>query len=136
MTLIAKIDRQLQQQFKNISVSQNSYWEFKKTAARTELHGCARYPAMMVPQLQFEILKTLVDFAPDIKSVYEPFVGSGTAMSESMKFGLDFTGYDINPLAVLLCKAKRGPFKVHELRDKSEKLESFIKTDKKFTLET
>ncbi|MCJ2143209.1 RsmD family RNA methyltransferase [Methylobacterium sp. E-066] len=42
---------------------------------------------------------------PDCR-VVDPFVGSGTVMTEALLRGLDFTGVDINPLAVLVCEAK------------------------------
>jgi hypothetical protein len=45
-----------------------------------------------------------------IRRVYDPFAGSGTALTEAMMRGLDFKGQDINPLAVLLCQAKTIPF--------------------------
>lgn len=41
-----------------------------------------------------------------IKTVLDPFVGSGTTALESKYLGLDFWGSDLNPLAVLLSKTK------------------------------
>ena len=38
--------------------------------------------------------------------VVDPFVGSGTILTEALVRGADFTGVDINPLAVLICQAK------------------------------
>lgn len=41
-----------------------------------------------------------------IKTVLDPFVGSGTTVLEAKYLGLDFWGSDLNPLAVLLSKTK------------------------------
>lgn len=65
---------------------------------------------MMVPQLQRELLQTCVAWDPTIRTVYDPFVGSGTVMTEAMLLGLDFFGGDINPLAILVSQAKAGTF--------------------------
>jgi hypothetical protein len=84
-------------------------WAFRSWAAREQSHGLFQYPAMMVPQMQRELMRQMADES-DATSAYDPFVGSGTTMAEAMLQGLDFTGSDINPLAVLLCRAKAGPF--------------------------
>ena len=62
---------------------------------------------MMVPQMVRDLL---APFAQRGTHVYDPFAGSGTALTEAMMKGLDFSGQDINPLAVLLCQAKTIPF--------------------------
>ena len=42
-------------------------------------------------------------------------MGSGTTLVECMRLGLNYTGQDINPLAVLFCQTKMGPFHIHRL---------------------
>ena len=42
--------------------------------------------------------------------VFDPFVGSGTVLSAGMALGRDVVGWDVNPLAILICKVKAGPF--------------------------
>jgi hypothetical protein len=91
-------------------------WIFRPWASREYSHGLFQYPAMMVPQMQRELLECLrLESGAD--SVCDSFVGSGTTMAESMLQGLDFVGVDVNPLAVLLCRAKRGPFFIHALEE-------------------
>lgn len=90
-------------------------WDFRSWAAREYSHGLFQYPAMMVPQMQRELLQRLRE-ETGASSVYDPFVGSGTTMTEGMLQGLDFVGTDVNPLAVLLCRAKAGPFFIDALK--------------------
>jgi hypothetical protein len=61
---------------------------------------------MMVPSMQGDILDAIIDAKGSDFLVLDPFVGSGTTMSEALTRGLDFTGVDINPLAILVCEAK------------------------------
>lgn len=52
---------------------------------------------MMVPQMVRKILDEICIIDPNIKHIHDPFVGSGTILTESMLRGLEFTGRDINP---------------------------------------
>lgn len=63
------------------------------------------YPAKAVPEMVNELIKTVMTIRP-IKTVLDPFVGSGTTALEAKYLGLDFFGSDLNPLAVLLSKTK------------------------------
>jgi hypothetical protein len=84
---------------------------------------------MMVPQMQSKLLGAVTQAVQNAKSVYEPFVGSGTVMTESMNKGLDFVGQDINPLAVLLCRSKSGPFYDEAIKERTEELKDRILND-------
>ena len=86
------------------------YWSFVDRDDRDLVHSMFQYPAMMVPRLQRQLLETFVEWDPTIRTVYDPFVGSGTVMTEAMLQGLDFFGGDINPLAVLIAQAKSESF--------------------------
>lgn len=96
----------LAQAIHDLARADDDYWSFADRGERDYLHGLFRYPAMMVPRLQRELLRTCLQWNPDITSVYDPFVGSGTVMTETMLVGRDFIGTDINPLAILTCRAK------------------------------
>ena len=96
----------------------NDYWSFRGNAAREHAHAYFQYPAMMVPQMQGDLLQAALCASPNAKRVLDPFVGSGTALTEAMMLGLDFSGFDINPLAVLLCRAKTIPFYQESLQQK------------------
>ncbi|MBN6111891.1 hypothetical protein [Xanthomonas bonasiae] len=56
--------------------------------------------------MQGDMLDAILDEVDTECAVLDPFVGSGTTMTEALLRGLDFTGIDINPLAVLVCEAK------------------------------
>lgn len=81
-------------------------WLAGGTKSRRDLHGLIRYPAMMVPSMQADILDAILRKVGDDVHVVDPFVGSGTVLTEAMRRGLHFTGIDINPLAILTCEAK------------------------------
>lgn len=82
-------------------------WHETGINARPNLHGLLRYPAMMVPCMQGDIIDIILDYKPQPSCrILDPFVGSGTVMTEALIRDLDFTGVDINPLAALVCEAK------------------------------
>ena len=71
------------------------------------VHGFCTYPAMMVPKMQREMLDVYLEEIGTNKIwLLDPFVGSGTILVEGSLEGLNVVGIDINPLAILLCKAK------------------------------
>ena len=81
-------------------------WRETGANARPNLHGLLRYPAMMVPCMQGDIIDVILAHRPGRCRILDPFVGSGTIMTEALVRDLDFTGVDINPLAALVCEAK------------------------------
>ena len=84
---------------------------------------------MMVPQLARSILEQACIVHPEIERVGDPFSGSGTILTESMIRGLSFCGTDINPLAILLCRVKSGPFFIDALAKKVQQVVTSIETD-------
>ena len=129
------IDSKIRARLKTYSSVDNDHWSFCQNDKREHMHGCVQYPAMMVPQMQSELVNVVVEAIPKVKRIYEPFVGSGTVMIEAMKRGFDFWGQDINPLAVLLCRAKSGPFYHEALSVKIEELLGNIRADRKNSIE-
>ena len=90
---------------------------------------------MMVPAMQSKLIGSIVKNVKNINSVIDPFVGSGTVMAECMYHGLSFQGLDINPLAVLLCKAKKGPLYKSALNNKINELNERINLDQKHSID-
>lgn len=86
------------------------FWASDGRHPREGVHALFQYPAMMVPGLQQELIRLVCELQPSVRRILDPFVGSGTTMTSSMLLGLDFTGQDINPLAVLVSRAKTGPY--------------------------
>lgn len=109
-------------------------WMFRPWSSREYSHGLFQYPAMMVPQMQRELLECL-RLESGAESVCDGFVGSGTTMAEAMLQGLDFVGVDVNPLAVLLCRAKRGPFFINALEEAAGRVSGRAAADSGRTIE-
>jgi len=128
-------DALLRQRLDALTEADKDYWSFKGNSRREYGHGMFQYPAMMVPQVVEAILKQACSVHPDIERVGDPFSGSGTIMTESMMRGLAFSGTDINPLAVLLCRVKSGPFFIDALKDKAEVLNARIGEDGRWAVE-
>lgn len=89
-----------------IAASDGEYWSFVNRDQREHVHSLLHYPAMMVPRLQRELLAACLEWDPSIGLIMDPFVGSGTVLTEAMLAGRDFVGLDVNPLAILACRVK------------------------------
>ena len=86
-----------------------SSWAFadktrKDTAYAT--HGYHRYPAKFIPQI---VSRLLEKYTKEGDLVVDPFGGCGTTLVESKVMGRPSIGVDINPVAVLITKAKITP---------------------------
>jgi len=125
----------LNKKLRALTKNNKDYWSFKGNSYREYGHGLFQYPAMMVPQVIQAIINNIIDIYPKIKTISDPFVGSGTVMTETMLRGLSFFGNDINPLAILLCQVKSGPFFIEKLKKKSNTLMNRIKIDNKTNYE-
>ena len=90
--------------------SNPDFWDFGGTARRNFAHGYFQYPAMMVPHMVGHALDQVAAHRPGRVHLFDPFAGSGTVVTEAVARGWDVTVVDVNPLAVLLCRTKAGPF--------------------------
>jgi DNA modification methylase len=75
---------------------------------RAHVHGFHAYPARAHPVTARRLVEA---FAPARGVVLDPFCGSGTILIEAMLAGRDALGTDLNPLAVMLARAKTYPRK-------------------------
>lgn len=123
------LDVLLKTRLKSNIAENPDFWSFKKNAIRENTHAFFQYPAMMVPQMLAQLLADVRAVTPRIQSVFDPFAGSGTVLTEAMLQGLDFYGRDINPLAVLLCRVKAGPFDVTTIREEATEVEARTQED-------
>lgn len=63
-----------------------------------------KYPATMLPQIGIELLK---DFKAKKTNLLDPYCGSGSSFVSGLEFGIkDFVGFDLNPLAIMISRAK------------------------------
>jgi len=84
-------------------------WSFsdktrKDTAYIT--HGYHRYPAKFIPQI---VSRLVEKYTQKGDLIVDPFGGCGTTLVESKVMGRPSVGVDINPVAVLITKAKITP---------------------------
>ncbi len=122
-------DSALRARLHDAATEDPEFWSFRGNAVRRHSHALFQYPAMMVPQMQARLISDVRTVVPDVRSVFDPFVGSGTVLTEAMLHGLDFFGQDINPLAVLVSRVKAGPFFVSALRERSSRLREQIESE-------
>ncbi|HET8863463.1 MAG TPA: hypothetical protein VFM94_09460 [Solirubrobacterales bacterium] len=76
-----------------------------RQATRYGLHGIHEYKGKFNPQI-VRALCNVVD--PEAETLIDPFCGSGTALVEGLRLGMDVVGIDQSPIASLIAKAKLG----------------------------
>ena len=118
-----------------LSNADADYWTFRRGVLRRGAHGFTQYPAMMVPPMQAALLAVVLKVDGHIYSVLDPFCGAGTTLVECMRLGLHYSGQDVNPLAVLFCRAKAGPFHVRRLAAAADLVVARAATDSSTRLE-
>jgi hypothetical protein len=74
--------------------------------AESLTHPFHAYPARMHPATARALVELFCDRAPADALVVDPFAGSGTTLVEARAVGIDAVGIDLNPLAVLVARAK------------------------------
>jgi len=104
----------------------DSSWAFadktrKETAYIT--HGYHRYPAKFIPQI---VSRLVQNYTKQGEIVVDPFGGCGTTVVESKMLGRPSVGVDINPVAVLITKAKKTSISPTKLEECSSKLRAKI----------
>jgi DNA modification methylase len=82
-------------------------------------HEIYRYPARFSPEF---VRACLTGYSEPGDIVLDPFVGGGTTAVEALASGRRFVGFDLNPLATLLTRAKTTPL----YRAERRQLESWI----------
>ncbi len=79
---------------------------FSADRVRGYTHNLYRYPARFSPEF---VRACLSEFTTTGDVVLDPFVGGGTTAIEALVAGRRFVGFDLNPLAILLTRAKTTP---------------------------
>src|SRR5829696_3634596 len=74
--------------------------------AETLTHPFHTYPARLHPATARVLVEFVGEGASRTQPILDPFCGSGTVLVESRAAGLRATGGDLNPLAVLVARAK------------------------------
>ena len=79
-------------------------WTFLEVSTRKYTHAMHLYPARMHPEIAKKVITKYAKSKADV--VFDPFMGSGGVLLESILHGNNAIGFDINPFAVLLSKVK------------------------------
>ena len=83
-----------------------SFTHLSRAERRWGPHGYHRYPAKFIPQLVRRIIE---EYSAPGALVADPFLGSGTSAVEAVRLRRLFWGTDINPVAMLISRAKSTP---------------------------
>lgn len=105
-------------------VERNTKYDFAGQSYSSKYPNLHRYPATMLPQIGIELLKEL-----NIKKgrMLDPYCGSGSSFAAGLEVGIsEMYGFDINPFAVLLTKAKFTKIDVEEAREVRKDLRNNI----------
>ena len=103
-----------------------SYKNYKK---KSDIHGTILYPATMIAPVQHDFL-TAIMTTESIKSVFDPFLGSGTSLYEAMLIDnrVRLVGCDINPLAYLITEVKLKGIDADYINENINQLQEMIAT--------
>ncbi len=93
------------------------------------------YPAMMVPSVQESIIKAIIKFLPEQRSLIDPFMGAANSLVAGMKYGFDVYGQDINPLSILIGQVKTADHDIQHLQKAFLKIKCLVKNDNKTSID-
>src|SRR5690349_8458610 len=83
----SEVDRKLLRLLDERSKDED-FWSSKERDRSDSAHRIFQYPAMMVPVVQRRLLQAVLEACPDLSSLYDPYVGSGTSLVSGMHYGL------------------------------------------------
>ena len=108
-------------------------WTFRDISTKEYTHGFHQYPARMHPEIAKRLIEKYAIKSPDI--VFDPFMGSGGVLVESMLHGNNSVGIDLNPFAVLLTTVKTTPLDAAKLETAFNQIILDSKKDKENKIE-
>lgn len=112
-------------------IEEDQSWSFEESSRKDTsyaTHGYHRYPAKFIPQLA---RRCILENSNEGDLVIDPFCGCGTTIVESLVNRRKGIGTDINPVAILISKAKITPIEPNKLNQEKEKLFNLIDNKKK-----
>jgi DNA (cytosine-5-)-methyltransferase len=117
---------------KELNKYPKDYWDFKGKT-KTGIHNIGKYPATMVPDMQYELLNIIIK---QIKSknikLLDPFCGSGTTLVIAQELGIDSVGIDINPYATLLSSVKTTIYDYNKMLTAIDRIENNLNKEQNF----
>ncbi|MBX7490005.1 modification methylase [Helicobacter sp. Faydin-H64] len=92
-----------------------------------------KYPATMLPQIGLELLK---EFKAKKSNLLDPFCGSGSSFVSGLEYGIKhFVGFDLNPLAITISKARMTYIESSYLIRQKERLLRQLESKNKLSLD-
>ena len=106
------------------NIISNSKYDFKGEYYNSLYPNLHKYPATMLPQIGLKLLK---EFKAKKTNLLDPYCGSGSSFSSGLEYGIKkFVGFDLNPLAILISKAKLNYIESDILNMEKDKLKNRI----------
>ena len=109
MTTAVKVDIEDSTDIERFDAQRLHHVDFDFTGSKTGYltHGLHPYPAKFIPQIPDTLIRELSDEGDTVADV---FCGSGTTLVEALLLNRNAIGFDANPLACLITKAKTTRF--------------------------
>ncbi len=105
-------------------VIRNPTYDFSGQSYANSYPNLHKYPATMIPQIGIELFKELNLSGGKL---LDPYCGSGSSFTVGLDRGLEeMSGFDLNPLAILICKAKFTKISLPLLHDIPSKLKQAV----------
>ena len=86
--------------------TEDSSWDYRGESTKSYTQGFHSYPAMMIPQVAHRLIEKYSKVG-DV--LLDPFCGSGSVLVEARLAKRFSWGIDLNPLAILMARAKTTP---------------------------
>ena len=107
----------------------NKDYDFKGENYSTHFPQLHRYPATMLPQIGIKLFKEL---KINKHRLLDPYCGTGSSALAGIVSGFsEFHGFDINPLALLIAKARYTKFNTTKLLNYKKNIERTIYNENK-----
>lgn len=105
------------------SAVQDPPWDYLDANTKELTHGIHRYSGKFIPQIASRAIELLTEPG---ELVLDPYCGSGTTVLEALRLRRRAVGTDINPLALLIARAKVTPVPASTLRDATRRLSQAV----------
>ncbi|MCZ0933404.1 MAG: modification methylase [Oligoflexia bacterium] len=106
----------------------NNNYDFKKESYSTHFPNLHKYPATMLPQIGIELFKEL---KIGKNKLLDPYCGTGSSALAGIAVDFsEFYGFDINPLAILISKARYERLNIKKLFNYRESVEEAVYYEK------
>jgi len=105
-------------------VIRNEKYDFIGQSYSTSYPNIHKYPATMIPQIGIELFK---EFEIKRGKLLDPYCGSGSSFTVGLDRGLtEMYGFDINPLAVLISRAKFTKVDIEKAKEIRQQLRNRV----------